>query len=68
LVPMLDSRIEMDVRLFNRGGLKILDKIEEEEYDVLHKRPTLSRGEKVWLFFSNLLKRPVRRFVDEKPA
>ncbi|MBS3787423.1 squalene synthase HpnC [Candidatus Bipolaricaulota bacterium] len=68
LVPLLDSRIKMDVRLFNQGGLRILDKIEEEEYDVLHKRPTLSRGEKVWLFFSNLLKRPVRRFVDEKPA
>lgn len=68
LVPLLDSRIKMDVRLFNQGGLSILDKIEEEEYDVLHKRPTLSRGEKVWLFFSNLLKRPVRRFVDEKPA
>lgn len=68
LVPLLDSGIRMDVRLFNQGGLRILDKIEEEEYDVLHKRPTLSRGEKVWLFFSNLLKRPVRRFVDEKPA
>ncbi|MCF7890203.1 squalene synthase HpnC [Candidatus Bipolaricaulota bacterium] len=68
LVPLLDSRIKMDVRLFNQGGLKILDKIEEEEYDVLHKRPTLSRGEKVWLFFSNLMKRPLRRFVDEKPA
>ncbi len=68
LVPLLDKRIKMDVRLFNQGGLRILDKIEEEEYDVLHKRPTLSRGEKVWLFFSNLMKRPVRRFVDEKPA
>ncbi len=68
LVPLLDSRIKMDVRLFNQGGLRILDKIEEEGYDVLHKRPTLSRGEKAWLFFSNLVKRPVRRFVDEKPA
>ena len=68
LVPLLDSRIKMDVRLFNQGGLRILDKIEEENYDVLHKRPTLSGGEKAWLFLSNLLKRPVRRFVDEKPA
>lgn len=68
LVPLLDKRIKMDVRLFNQGGLRILDKIEEEEYDVLRKRPTLSKGEKVWLFFSNLMKRPVRRFVDEKPA
>lgn len=64
LVPLLDNRLKMDVRLFNQGGLKILDKIEAENYDVLHGRPTLSKGEKVWLFFSNLLKRPVRRFTD----
>ncbi len=64
LVPLLDNRLKMDVRLFNQGGLRILDKIEEEDYNVLHKRPTLSGGEKVWLFFSNLVKRPVRRFVD----
>lgn len=68
LVPTLDSRIKMDVRLFNLGGLKILDKIEEENYDVLHGRPTLSRSEKVWLFVSNLAKRPVRRLFDAKAA
>ncbi|MFB6291498.1 MAG: squalene synthase HpnC [Candidatus Bipolaricaulia bacterium] len=68
LVPLLDNRLKMDVRLFNQGGLKILDKIEKEDYDVLHKRPTLSTGEKVWLFFSNLLKRPVRRLVNEESA
>lgn len=68
LVPTLDSRIKMDVRLFNLGGLKILDKIEEENYDVLHGRPTLSRSEKVWLFMSNLAKRPVRRLFDAKAA
>ncbi len=68
LVPMLDKRIEMDVRLFNQGGLRILDKIEEEDYDVLHQRPTLSKGNKVRLFLSNLLRRPVRRFVDAKPT
>lgn len=68
LVPLLDKRIRTDVRLFNQGGLRILDKIEEEEYDVLHKRPTLSKGEKVWLFLSNLLKRPVRRLAREEPA
>ncbi|MCF7876444.1 squalene synthase HpnC, partial [Candidatus Bipolaricaulota bacterium] len=36
LVPLLDNRLKMDVRLFNQGGLKILDKIEAENYDVLH--------------------------------
>jgi len=66
LVPTLDKRIKMDVRLFNQGGLRILDKIEEEDYDVLHGRPTLSKFEKVRLFLSNLLKRPIRRITDGK--
>ncbi|MBS3740461.1 squalene synthase HpnC [Candidatus Bipolaricaulota bacterium] len=68
LVPLLDKRIRMDVRLFNEGGLRVLDKIEWEDYDVLHKRPTLSKGEKVWLFLSNLLKWPVRGLAREEPA
>jgi len=68
LVPTLDPRIKMDVRLFNQGGLRILDKIEAEDYDVLHGRPTLSKFEKVRLFLSNLLKRPFRRITDGKPT
>lgn len=68
LVPTLDSRIKTDVRLFNLGGLKILDKIESESYDVLHERPTLSRSEKVWLFVSNFARRPVRRLFNAKTA
>jgi len=68
LVPSLDSRIKMDVRLFNQGGLRILDKIEAEDYDVLHGRPTLSKFEKVRLFLSNLLKRPFRRVKNGKPT
>lgn len=68
LVPTLDNRIKMDVRLFNQGGLRILDKIEEENYDVLHGRPTLSKFEKVRLFLSNMLKRPFRRITDGKPT
>ncbi|MFP4508030.1 MAG: squalene synthase HpnC [Candidatus Acetothermia bacterium] len=68
LVPTLDGRIRTDVRLFNLGGLKILDKIEAENYDVLHGRPTLSKGEKVWLFLSNLVRKPFRRLLDAKAA
>ncbi|MFP3952897.1 MAG: squalene synthase HpnC [Candidatus Acetothermia bacterium] len=50
LVSTLDGRVKVDVALFNLGGLKILDKIESIDYDVLHGRPTVSKGEKVWLF------------------
>lgn len=55
LVPLLEGRIKIDVRLFNLGGLKILNKIEQIDYDVLHNRPTISKLEKVSLFSLSLL-------------
>ncbi len=59
LVPTLDGRVKVDVRLFNLGGLKVLDKIESINYDVLHERPTVSRGEKVWLFLRTAARAPL---------
>lgn len=56
LVPLLSGRVKIDVKLFNMGGLKILDKIEAIDYDVLHRRPTISKREKVWLFLVTALK------------
>lgn len=53
LPPLLDDRIKADVTLFNKGGLGVLDKIEELDYDVLNVRPTISTPEKVWLFVDN---------------
>jgi len=55
LVPLLEGRIKIDVRLFNLGGLKILNKIGQINYDVLHTRPTISKFEKVTLFSLSLL-------------
>ena len=56
LPSTLDGRSSLDVELFNRGGLAILDKIEEINYNVLNERPTLSRAEKVKLFLTSYLK------------
>lgn len=58
LPPLLDGRLKFDVRLFNLGGLAILNKIERINYDVLHTRPILSTWEKTALFLSSLFRSP----------
>ena len=35
LIGMVDRRLSLDLDLFSRGGLRVLDKIERQDYDVL---------------------------------
>ncbi|MGO9600907.1 MAG: squalene synthase HpnC [Isosphaeraceae bacterium] len=49
LVPRIAGALAVDVDLFSRGGLAILDRIEECGYDVLTARPALSKWTKVAL-------------------
>jgi squalene synthase HpnC len=51
----LDGFLRVEVRLFSQGGLAVLRKIERLGYDTLHRRPTLSRADKLRLFFATLL-------------
>ncbi len=54
LVRMVDRRLALDIDLFNRGGMRILDKIEEQGYNVLAVRPSISKRERVALLFGAL--------------
>lgn len=54
LPRMVDRRLALDIDLFSRGGLRILDKIEERDYDVLRERPVISKVERVWLLARSL--------------
>jgi phytoene/squalene synthetase len=47
LVKQVDRRLALDLELFSRGGLKILDKIRSQNYNVLQKRPHISKAERV---------------------
>jgi hypothetical protein len=38
--------LSLDLALFGRGGLKILSKIRDHEYDVLTRRPHISKVER----------------------
>lgn len=54
LVDSLDGIAKVDVALFSRGGLSVLQAIEKQGYDVLSRRPTLSRVAKARLFLITL--------------
>jgi len=54
LVRLLNRRLALDIDLFSRGGLKVLEKIREQGYDVLRERPAISKTERVRLLMSSL--------------
>jgi len=49
LTRMVDRRLSIDLELFSRGGMRILDKIRQQNYDVLSRRPSISKIERVSL-------------------
>ncbi|MBI3681752.1 MAG: squalene synthase HpnC [Acidobacteria bacterium] len=56
LADKVDRRLAVDVELFSRGGLKILEKIEQQNYNVLASRPAISRTERAALLVKTLLR------------
>ena len=61
LAGQVDRRLAIDLELFSRGGLKILDKIERQDYDVLRARPSISKTERVGLLLGALRRRAFSR-------
>lgn len=55
LVAMLDGSVKLDVALFTRGGMAVLNAIRRQKYDVLTARPTVSKAHKAGLFASTWL-------------
>jgi squalene synthase HpnC len=47
LIEMVDRRLSLDLDLFSRGGMKVLAKIRSRNYDVLVRRPHISKAERV---------------------
>jgi squalene synthase HpnC/squalene synthase HpnD len=43
LVERVDSTLRLDIELFSRGGLAVLEAIEVDAYDTLHRRPALGK-------------------------
>jgi squalene synthase HpnC len=56
LVGMVNRRLAVDLDLFSRGGMCILDKIAAQNYDVLSRRPSISKVERVRLLAGTLVR------------
>jgi squalene synthase HpnC len=54
LIGMVDRELAIDLDLFSRGGLEILNAIEQQDYNVLRARPAISKGKKVALLLRAL--------------
>ena len=54
LSTRVDRRLAIDLDLFSRGGMRVLEKIEAQDYDVLRARPAVGRMERVGLLLGSL--------------
>jgi len=61
LARMVDKRLSLDIAMFSRGGIAVLDAIEAMGYDTLHKRPAISKLKQARLLGSTLVKNLVAR-------
>lgn len=61
LADRVDRRLAIDLELFSRGGLRVLDKIAQQGYDVLTERPSISKIERVGILLGALRRRAFSR-------
>ena len=61
LVDRLAGRAKLDVALFSKGGMRVLDAIRGQDYDVLSHRPTVTKPRKLWLAISTSAKLAAHR-------
>jgi squalene synthase HpnC len=56
LAKMVDRRLSVDLEMFTRGGLAVLDAVEAMGYDTLHHRPAVSKVKQATLLGRTLVK------------
>ncbi|MBN17928.1 MAG: squalene synthase HpnC [Chloroflexi bacterium] len=55
LFPLITRRFRIDLRLFSFGGVKILNKIKSNGYDVINNQIKLSKKDKLSLIFKAII-------------
>jgi squalene synthase HpnC len=55
LVKMVDTRLSIDLEMFSRGGLAVLDAIESSGYNTLQHRPSIGKAKQAGLLGRLLL-------------
>jgi len=61
LGKLVDKRVRLDVEMFSNGGMEILRRIEAQSYDVLSKRPAISKFRQMQLLAGRVVAGVVAR-------
>jgi squalene synthase HpnC/squalene synthase HpnD len=61
LAKTVGARLSVDLELFSKGGIAVLDAIEDMGYDTLHRRPSISKGKQVRLLGRALVTRAIAK-------
>lgn len=56
LPRIVNRRLGVDLELFRRGGMAVLDGIRRNDYDVLTRRPEISKSQQIGLFFGSVMR------------
>jgi len=56
LAKKVDRRLGFDLDLFSRGGMRVLEKIEQQNYNVLERRPAVSKVDRFGLVVHALVR------------
>jgi squalene synthase HpnC len=67
LAKMVDGLLSVDLEMFSRGGLAVLDAIEATGYDTLHHRPAIGKGKQAQLLGRSLLSHLAARILPVGP-
>jgi len=54
LIKKVNRRLALDLELFSRGGMRVLQKIEQQNHNVLAARPVISKVERLQLLLASL--------------
>jgi squalene synthase HpnC len=60
LAKMVDGRLSVDLEMFTRGGVAVLEAIESRGYDTLHQRPAVSKVKQASLLGRTLVKHLIK--------
>ena len=68
LAKIVDGRLSIDLDMFSRGGVAVLDAIESMGYDTLHNRPSISKPKQAGLLGRAILTHLVARGSETQKA
>jgi len=68
LAKLVDGRLSIDLEMFSRGGVAVLDAIESIGYDTLHHRPSISKRMQAGLLGRTLVTHLLRRSTEPQQS